>query len=432
MASFPAAHRAIPSMRTPSHRTLALGVLLLVGTAASAAPEQVHYALIVASNTGTEKGQAPLRYADDDGARYYELFAPRSREVVLLSVLDADTQALHPGLAAKTRPPTHAALDDALARLNGRMAQDRARGQVPVLSFIFVGHGKRGAAGEGAVSLLDGPLTRTALFSRVLTPSKASFIQLIVDACDSYFFVHSRGALPVGPAYAEAVKGLLGGRELERFPQVGVVLSTSSEQESHEWSAIRSGIFSHMVRSALSGAGDVNGDGRVDYPELRAFVAAASQGLDDVRGQPRVYIQPPALDRAFALTDQGKAAALGYLLVPTGLEGRLWVEDSRGIRQVELHKERERPLVLSLPVGRGYHLRGPGKEAAFTLTHAAQVVDAGGLPWRESTVAARGAVEDAFRDKLFSVPFGQRFYRGYMASFGLTPPSEEADAALAP
>ncbi|MBE4749863.1 hypothetical protein G4177_16995 [Corallococcus sp. ZKHCc1 1396] len=419
-------------MRTPSHRTLALGVLLLVGTAASAAPEQVHYALIVASNTGTEKGQAPLRYADDDGARYYELFAPRSREVVLLSVLDADTQALHPGLAAKTRPPTHAALDDALARLNGRMAQDRARGQVPVLSFIFVGHGKRGAAGEGAVSLLDGPLTRTALFSRVLTPSKASFIQLIVDACDSYFFVHSRGALPVGPAYAEAVKGLLGGRELERFPQVGVVLSTSSEQESHEWSAIRSGIFSHMVRSALSGAGDVNGDGRVDYPELRAFVAAASQGLDDVRGQPRVYIQPPALDRAFALTDQGKAAALGYLLVPTGLEGRLWVEDSRGIRQVELHKERERPLVLSLPVGRGYHLRGPGKEAAFTLTHAAQVVDAGGLPWRESTVAARGAVEDAFRDKLFSVPFGQRFYRGYMASFGLTPPSEEADAALAP
>ncbi|RYZ40146.1 MAG: hypothetical protein EOO71_17220 [Myxococcaceae bacterium] len=419
-------------MRTPSHRTLALGVLLLVGTAASAAPEQVHYALIVASNTGTEKSQAPLRYADDDGARYYELFAPRSREVVLLSVLDADTQALHPGLAAKTRPPTHASLEDALARLNGRMAQDRARGQVPVLSFVFVGHGKRGAAGEGTVSLLDGPLTRTELFSRVLAPSKASFIQLIVDACDSYFFVHSRGSLPVGPAYADAVKGLLGGRELERFPQVGVVLSTSSEQESHEWSAIRSGVFSHMVRSALSGAGDVNGDGRVDYAELRAFVAAASQGLDDVRGQPNVYIQPPALDRAFALTDLGTAASLGYLLVPTGLEGRLWVEDARGIRVVELHKERERPLVVSLPVGRGYYLRGTGREAAFNLTRAAEVVDAGGLSWREATVAARGAVEDAFRDKLFSVPFGQRFYRGYMASFGITPPSDEADASLVP
>ncbi|WP_328700961.1 hypothetical protein [Corallococcus silvisoli] len=407
-------------------------MLLLLGTAASAAPEQVHYALIVASNTGTEPSQAPLRYADDDGARYYELFAPRSREVVLLSVLDSDTQALHPGLAAKTRPPTHPALEEALARLNDRMAEDRARGAVPVLSFVFVGHGKRGAAGEGAVSLLDGPLTRTQLYARVLAPSKAAFIQLIVDACDSYFFVHSRGALPVGPAYVDAVKGLLGNRELERFPQVGVVLSTSSEQESHEWSAIRSGVFSHMVRSALSGAGDVNGDGKVDYAELRAFVAAASQGMDDVRGQPRVFIQPPALDRSFALTDLGSAASLGYLLVPTGLSGRLWVEDARGIRVVELHKERERPLVVSLPPGRGYFLRTTGREAPFAVTRAGEVVDAGGLRWTESTMAARGAVEDALRDRLFSVPFGPRFYRGYMASLGITPPSEEADAALTP
>ncbi|NOK10347.1 hypothetical protein [Corallococcus exercitus] len=419
-------------MRKPSHRTLALGVLLLAGTAASAAPEQVHYALIVASNTGTEPSQAPLRYADDDGARYYELFAPRSREVVLLSVLDAETQALHPGLAAKTRAPTHAALWDALARLNGRMAEDRAKGAVPVLSFVFVGHGKRGAAGEGSVSLLDGPLTRTELYARVLAPSKASFLQLIVDACDSYFFVHSRGALPVGPAYADAVKGLLGNRELERFPQVGVVLSTSSEQESHEWSAIRSGVFSHMVRSALSGAGDVNGDGKVDYAELRAFVAAASQGMDDVRGQPRVYIQPPALDRAFALTDLASAASLGYLLVPTGVAGRLWVEDARGIRVVELHKERERPLVVSLPVGRGYYLRASGREASFAITRASEVVDAGGLRWSDASVAARGAVQDALRDKLFSVPFGPRFYRGYMASLGITPSSDEADAVLVP
>ncbi|RKH10362.1 hypothetical protein D7V97_14070, partial [Corallococcus sp. CA053C] len=168
---------------------------------------------------------------------------------------------------------------------------------------------------------------------------------------------------------------------------------------------------------------------RVDYAELRGFVAAASQGMDDVRGQPRVFIQPPALDRAFALTDLGDAASLGYLLVPTGLEGRLWVEDARGIRVVELHKERERPLVVSLPVGRGYYLRASGREAAFALNRATEVVDAGGLPWRETSVAARGAVEDALRDKLFAVPFGPRFYRGYMASLGLTPTSGDADDA---
>ncbi|MFY0583398.1 hypothetical protein ACN28S_62040 [Cystobacter fuscus] len=40
---------------------------LLVGSAASAAPERVTYALIIANNIGTEPRQAPLRYADDDG-----------------------------------------------------------------------------------------------------------------------------------------------------------------------------------------------------------------------------------------------------------------------------------------------------------------------------------------------------------------------------
>jgi hypothetical protein len=84
---------------------VALWLVLLASTAASAAPEQVTYALIIANNTGLEPKQAPLRSADDDGALYYELFAPRTREAVLLSVLDAETQALHPGLAARTRPP---------------------------------------------------------------------------------------------------------------------------------------------------------------------------------------------------------------------------------------------------------------------------------------------------------------------------------------
>ncbi|MFP2912930.1 hypothetical protein ACLESD_49575, partial [Pyxidicoccus sp. 3LFB2] len=283
----------------------ALWVALLSAASAGAAPESGAYALIVAHNGGLDKTQAPLRYADDDGARYYELLAPRVREAVLLSVLDDETQVLHPGLAARTRPPTRAALKEALTRLNARMAEDRARGERPVLYFVFTGHGKRGAAGEGTVSLLDGGFTRTDLFQGVLAPSKASFIHLIVDACDSYYFVHSRGALPVGPAHAEVVKGLLATRELDRYPQVGVVLSTSTEQESHEWSAIRSGVFSHLVRSALTGAADVNADGRVEYSELHAFVAAASQGTEDVRGKLASFVRPPALDRSAVLADLG-------------------------------------------------------------------------------------------------------------------------------
>jgi hypothetical protein len=411
---------------------MALWVALLVGTAASAAPERVAYALILANNASTDPKQAPLRYADDDGARYYELFAPRTRETVLLSVLDAETQSLHPGLASKTRPPTRAALQEALGRLNARMAEDRARGDNPVLYFVFTGHGKRGPAGEGTVSLLDGAFTRTDLYEKVIAPSRASFLHLIVDACDSYFLVNSRGALPVAPARIEAVKSLLATRELARYPHVGAVLSTTREQESHEWSAIRSGVFSHQVRSALAGAADVNADGRVEYSELQAFVAAANQGVEDVRGRLEVSIQPPALDRSTPLVDLGGEPRLGFLLLPTGLEGRLWVEDARGLRVTELHKDRERSVVLGLPLGRVYHLRATGREAPFQLSRAGAVVDALGLPWRDNAFAARGAVEDAFRDKLFSVPFGSHFYNGYMASLGQPAVAPEQQPDLSP
>jgi hypothetical protein len=411
-----------------------LGVLSLVpvSSAQAAEPERVSYALIIANNASLDPKQAPLRYADDDGARYYELFAPQAREAVLLSVLDEETQARHPGLAARTQPPTRAALKESLAHLSTLMAQDKAAGRAPVLYFIFTGHGQRGPAGEGTVSLLDGPFSRTDLYTQVLAPSPASFIHLIVDACDSYFFVNARGGLPVGPAQTAAVTQLLASRELDRFPQVGVVLSTSSAKESHEWSTLSAGVFSHQVRSALAGAADVNGDGRVEYSELTAFIAAASQGVDDVRGKLDIFARPPPLDRSATLSDFSRSTGLGYLLVPEGLSGRMWIEDTRGVRVADFNKERERPLVLALPPGRSYYLRSEGREMRLTVPRAGAVVDAGVLGWSTSTVASRGAVEEAFRDKLFSVAFGRRFYSGYVASLGQTPVALDDGPDLSP
>jgi hypothetical protein len=412
--------RALPKLSFPP-LLLALGLLTAQAVWAADPPERVPYALIIANNASLDPKQAALRFADDDGARYYELFAPQSRDTVFLSVLDAETQARHPGLAARTQPPTRAALKEALARLSKQMTKDRADGKQPVLYFVFTGHGQRGAAGEGTVSLLDGPFTRTDLYSQVLGPSPASFIHLIVDACDSYFFVNARGSLPIGPAQKAAVTAHLASRELDRFPQVGVVLSTSSAQESHEWSAISAGVFSHQVRSALAGAADVNGDGRVEYSELTAFIAAASQGIEDVRGRLDIFARPPALDRSAPLSDLSRSTGLGYMLVPEGLGGRLWVEDTRGVRVADFHKERERALVLALPPDRSYYLRSAGRETRLTVPRAGAVVDVGNLSWSASAVASRGPVEEAFRDKLFSVAFGPRFYSGYVASQGQTP-----------
>jgi hypothetical protein len=60
------------------------------------------------------------------------------------------------------------------------------------------------------------------------------------------------------------------------------------------------------------------------------------------------------------------------------------------------------------------------------------VVDAGALTWSDLPLAARGAVEDAYRARLFSVPFGPAFYRGYVASVGGEPVSIREKLDLAP
>ncbi|HVE87568.1 MAG TPA: caspase family protein [Myxococcales bacterium] len=398
-----------------------LALAAFAPAAAAEEPGAAFYALVVANNSSVDGSRAPLQYADDDGAGFFELLEPQVNEALLLAVLDAETQRRHPGLAARTRPPTRKELLAAVDHLGRRMAADRDAGRKPVLYFVYAGHGQKNAAGEGAITLLDGLFGRTDLFDQVISRLPASFIHLIVDACDSYSFVHARGALSTGPSYASAITAQLGRRELDRFPQLGVVLSTSREQESHEWSAIRSGVFSHQVRSALSGAADVNGDGRVEYSELAAFVASANQGVEEARGRVDLLARPPALDRAVALADIRRPARQGYLLLSPGLSGRLWVEDEHGSRVAELNKQKDRPAVIALPVGRRYYVRGDGREAPFEVQRPGVVVDAGALAWGTLPLAARGPVEDAFRAKLFSVPFGPEFYRGYVASVGDTP-----------
>jgi hypothetical protein len=163
-----------------------------------------------------------------------------------------------------------------------------------------------------------------------------------------------------------------------------------------------------------------------------AFIAAASQGVEDVRGKLDIFARPPPLNRNAALSDLSRNTGLGYLLVPEGIGGRMWVEDTRGVRVADFHKERERPLVLALPPSRSYYLRMEGREARLTMQRAGAIVDAGGLAWSSSTMASRGPVEEAFRDKLFSVAFGPRFYSGYVASLGQLPVAMDDGPDLSP
>jgi hypothetical protein len=408
-------------------------------TVASAAPpgpsalsRRDTFAVVVGNNESLDRKRPALQYADDDAAGYFRLLEAQTEEAALLAVLDKQTQQRHPGLAARARPPTRAELLSVLRRLNESMRRVKDAGGTPVLYLVYAGHGQRDAGGEGSITLLDGVFRRSDLFDQVLGPSQASYVHLIVDACDSYFFVHSRGALPVGPSYAAAVGDHLGARELSRFPQVGVVLSTTKEQESHEWSAIQSGVFSHQVRSALAGAADVNGDGVVEYSELAAFVAAANQGVADVRARVELFARAPALDRAAPLSDLRRPSRLGFLLLPPGLSGRMWVEDARGVRMAELNKEPERAVVLALRAEATYYLRSAAGEARTAVGQGGEVVDASGLSWSPLPLAARGPIQDAYGERMFTVPFGPRFYRGFAASMTEPPVAIREGLDLSP
>jgi hypothetical protein len=406
--------------------------LSLIAAASLGATSPV-YALIVANNQSNDPKLASLKFADDDGARYFTALEPMARQVTLLTVLDDDTQRRFPGLAAKTRPPTRRELTDALARLNAAMKVERAAGRTPVFFFIFTGHGQRGEAGEGSIALLGEQFTRSQLFSEVLQPAQASTTHLIIDACDSYFFVNQRGSLPVAASQAAAVGQFLEERSLEKYPDVGVVLSTSSQQESHEWAAINAGVFSHEVISALLGAADVNSDGKVEYSELRAFVAAANQQVDDPRGKVNMFARPPARDRSAPLADLTAPSSAAFLLLPAGAEGRHWVEDAHGVRLADFNKEGDRPLVLALPPGQTFFVRTATREARLETGAAGRLIDAAQLGWAESGIAARGgSLDENFREHLFERPYGARFYGGFVSSSGEVPVGPAPEPDLAP
>ena len=91
---------------------------------------------------GTAEVLQPLRYADDDAVRYYQLFS-RLAETHLLVVLDTQTQRRYPGMAAYAQPPTSTTCDDVVAELRAKMLRDLERGDRPVLYFAFSGHGAR-------------------------------------------------------------------------------------------------------------------------------------------------------------------------------------------------------------------------------------------------------------------------------------------------
>jgi len=266
--------QALAARRLPAQAAaLVLLVFSLTSPQLRAAEPAPVFAGVVGHNASLEPGLPPLHYADDDAARYWELLRALGATAELFSVLDPDSQARFPEAKAAARPPTREQVLGGVRRMHEAL---RRSGRTDATFwFVFSGHGGVGRNYEGYLHLLDGRLTRGELFREVVAPSPAAFNHLILDACEAYFVVVSRGEGQAIPDYRAAVRAYLQQEELTRYPNTGVVLASARDLETHEWSAYEAGVFSHELLSALTGAADLDGDGRVGYAEVRAFLTAA-------------------------------------------------------------------------------------------------------------------------------------------------------------
>src|SRR5262245_21056764 len=102
--------------------------LITATTQAAAAPARESFAIIIGNNVAPGTQLAPLRYGDDDAARFAELFTAAGIRVQLLVVPDADTRKLHEATLAGTVAPTRSALDRALKNVFDAIHAAKKRG----------------------------------------------------------------------------------------------------------------------------------------------------------------------------------------------------------------------------------------------------------------------------------------------------------------
>jgi hypothetical protein len=374
-------------------------------TKASASDGYASFALIIGVNRSIDRDAPLLRYADDDAARYLDLFRTLGARSYVLSRLDDNTRRLHPQLAAEAQAPRLREYRQAIATLAADVEQAHKRGVKTILYFVYAGHGNV-KQGSGYITLEDARLHAADLESEMLAKIHPDQEHLIVDACYSYFLAVGRGP---GGARREA-RGFsqLGG--LLARPTTGLLFSTSSAKESHEWAGFQAGIFSHEIRSGLYGAADADGDGRVSYREIAAFVERANASIDNERFRPEVFVRPPLNTDVLVDLTPKLGTRLDFKNVPG--EHQL-LEDERGVRYADIHNADGSRAYLLRPWTSGkLYLRRTRDEREVVVPLAPSVVSVSTLASQDSRIASRGAANDAF-EALFALPFDERAVRAF-------------------
>jgi hypothetical protein len=377
-------------------------VLCLLGVrpvhGADQRPHNAVFALIMGVNRSVDTELKTLLYADDDAVRYQELFRSLGARTQLLARLDRETTALSPQAAAEALPPTRAYLEKVVSEIASEIAMARERGVKTTLYVLYAGHGNV----DGDVSYLtleDARLSGDQLAREILDPIGADENHLIVDACYSYLLVGERG--PGGER--RKVQGFSATSELGRRSNLGLLLSTSSGDESHEWGAYQAGIFSHEVRSGLYGAADLDGDGTITYTEIASFLDRANQAIVNEKFRPHVFARASA--GSTQLLDLRTGLGRSLAVDADFPSAHYLIEDQRGVRFLDFHNAKGRSLRLVRPGGAGLlYVRSMDDGKELTVPASDQSIALAASEFVDPRVAERGAAHQAF-SLIFSLPF---------------------------
>lgn len=395
------------------------------------APSPVRYAIVIGHNGGPPDTRPPLSFADDDAARFFLLQLPSVELAFLLTTFDRDSAKVFGDLTDLARPATAKELARVMGEISWKIRNRKKQGLRTELVFYFAGHGDVSDSGEGYVVLADQPFTRSDLDNQIVQASPADINHLIIDACASYFMTHSRGgdqaqsgAVQLSPTHLNILKGKASG-DNTAWSRTGTLVSTGNAAEVHESAELSAGIFSYLLRSALSGAADTSGDGKVEYAEAAAFIAAAGAGIADPRAQLNVVAEAPLQQPHAALADVLNSGAQHFLALDGSSKVRMRILDARGTPYVEFHRGEGQPALIAL-AGSPYYIVQMGTEEAVLVPRHAGAYSLRSLDFVQQPAPRGGQIGNPYGhlSGLFQTGLDDSFVEGFLSHSMLPKPRD--------
>ncbi len=229
-------------MTSPLLSMTAALVLALPAPLGAAEPAEVRVAVVVGNNAGLADDE-PLRYAEDDARRVYDV-------LTRIGGVSPDRAYLLLDQPARSLRRT-------LAVVTGRI-QELAN-QAPVSLVLYVSsHADRNALH------LSGSRFGYDELRQSLSVMATRFRLVIVDGCQTAVRVQQKGGVPTRPIDVD----------LMATPQTEgeVFISSASDGEpAQEWAYLRGALFTHHLLSGLRGAADYDDNGVVSLFEAYSY-----------------------------------------------------------------------------------------------------------------------------------------------------------------